>query len=131
MTSTLLKNGCELLSLKSNFQDGESVTQLKRYSKAFVLGGSDASQECSGCVQTLRRTDGWVWMGFTYFSKSWPMSAKAVNSRALPAGSRKNMVACSPTSPLKRTQGSMTKVTPALRRRSASLFQLSVESTTP
>ena len=25
--------------MKSNFQDGESVTQLKRYSKAFVLGG--------------------------------------------------------------------------------------------
>src|SRR5690606_8778934 len=36
-----------------------------------------------------------------------------LNSSALPDGSRKNMVACSPTSPLKRTYGSMTNLVPA------------------
>jgi len=37
-----------------------------------------------------------------YFAKSWERSAKALNSRALPAGSRKNMVDCSPVWPSKR-----------------------------
>jgi hypothetical protein len=35
-------------------------------------------------------------------AKSLEMSAKALSSIALPDGSRKNMVACSPGSPLKR-----------------------------
>ncbi len=38
-----------------------------------------------------------------HLAKSWPRSAKALNSSALPDGSRKNIVACSPTWPLKRT----------------------------
>jgi hypothetical protein len=38
-----------------------------------------------------------------YLAKSWPMSAKAFSSMALPLGSWKNMVACSPGWPLKRT----------------------------
>jgi hypothetical protein len=33
-----------------------------------------------------------------YFAKSWPRSANALNSSALAAGSRKNIVARSPTS---------------------------------
>lgn len=40
--------------------------------------------------------------GGPYRANSCPMSAKALISTALPLGSRKNMVACSPTSPLKR-----------------------------
>ncbi|SVE07725.1 uncharacterized protein METZ01_LOCUS460579, partial [marine metagenome] len=32
---------------------------------------------------------------------------KDLNSKAFPLGSSKNIVACSPTSPLKRTVGSM------------------------
>ncbi len=36
-------------------------------------------------------------------------SANALNSSALPHGSRKNIVACSPGSPLKRMCGSMMK----------------------
>ena len=38
----------------------------------------------------------------TYFAKSEPRSANDLNSRALPDGSMKNIVACSPGSPLKR-----------------------------
>ena len=37
-----------------------------------------------------------------YLANIWVRSAKDLNSRALPAGSRKNMVDCSPTSPAKR-----------------------------
>ena len=47
-------------------------------------------------------------------------SANDLNSRALPDGSRRNIVDCSPTSPAKRVCGSMTNSTPAARRRSAS-----------
>src|SRR6185437_241519 len=36
-------------------------------------------------------------------ANSWSMSANALNSSALPNGSRKNIVACSPASPRKRT----------------------------
>lgn len=38
-----------------------------------------------------------------YLANSDDISANALNSSALPDGSRKNIVACSPTSPLKRT----------------------------
>jgi len=38
----------------------------------------------------------------TYFANIWLGSWKDLNSSALPLGSRKNMVACSPTSPLNR-----------------------------
>jgi hypothetical protein len=40
--------------------------------------------------------------------------AKPSNSIALPERTRKNIVACSSTSPLKRVQGSMTKVVPVV-----------------
>ena len=40
-------------------------------------------------------------------------SAMALNSSALPAGSSRNIVACSPGSPAKRTVGGMTKAMPA------------------
>ena len=36
-------------------------------------------------------------------AKSWPRSSKALNSIALPLGSRKNIVHCSPGVPSKRT----------------------------
>ena len=47
-----------------------------------------------------------------YRAKTCEKSAKDLNSRALPLGSRKNIVACSPTSPLNRIFGSMTNSTP-------------------
>lgn len=37
---------------------------------------------------------------YTYFAKSWLISLNALNSKALPQGSKKNNVACSPASPL-------------------------------
>lgn len=37
-----------------------------------------------------------------YFANSWPISLNALNSKAFPAGSLKNIVACSPTSPSNR-----------------------------
>ena len=37
-----------------------------------------------------------------YLANNCPMSLNALNSKAFPAGSKKNMVACSPGSPLKR-----------------------------
>ena len=64
-------------------------------------------------------------------ANSWPMSAKALNSSALPAGSRKNIVACSPTWPLKRICGAMTKRIPAAVSRSARGCHRSMSSTTP
>ncbi|MFF3585488.1 acyl carrier protein [Streptomyces mirabilis] len=36
-------------------------------------------------------------------ANTWESSAKALNSRALPAGSSRNIVHCSPVSPAKRT----------------------------
>ena len=42
------------------------------------------------------------WAARAYLANSDSIFLKALNSRALPDGSRKNMVACSPTSPLKR-----------------------------
>ena len=47
------------------------------------------------------------------------MSAKALISSALPDGSRKNIVACSPGSPLKRMYGSITNSMSRARRRAA------------
>jgi len=41
--------------------------------------------------------------GQPHLAKSCPMSLKALNSSALPQGSSRNIVACSPTCPLKRT----------------------------
>ena len=46
-------------------------------------------------------------------ANSFAGSAIALNSSALPAGSSRNMVACSPGSPSKRTVGSITNSTPA------------------
>ena len=60
-----------------------------------------------------------------------PEVAKALEFRALPDGSWKNIVACSPTSPLKRMPGSMPNFTPAARSVSASACQRSHSSTTP
>ena len=37
-----------------------------------------------------------------YLANNCPISLKALNSSAFPAGSKKNMVACSPTCPSKR-----------------------------
>ena len=50
-----------------------------------------------------------VMHGGPYLANSDARSRNALNSSALPEGSRKNMVACSPTSPLKRIWGSMMK----------------------
>jgi hypothetical protein len=55
-----------------------------------------------------------------YFAKTRLMSSNALNSSALPLGSRKNIVACSPGCPLKRTWGSIMKLTPAWLSLSAS-----------
>jgi hypothetical protein len=43
-----------------------------------------------------------------YLANNCSMSLKALNSKALFSGSLKNIVACSPTFPLKRIQGSIT-----------------------
>ena len=53
------------------------------------------------------------------WAKTWRSSANALNSSALPDGSRRNIVDCSPTSPANRVWGSMTNSTPAATRRSA------------
>jgi hypothetical protein len=58
-------------------------------------------------------------------------SAIALNSSALPAGSNRNIVACSPGWPAKRTVGSMTNSTPAPDKRLASAFQAAISSTSP
>ena len=49
-------------------------------------------------------------------ANTWASSAKALNSSALPLGSHRNIVDCSPTWPTNRTCGSITKRTPAPRR---------------
>ena len=41
-------------------------------------------------------------MSENYLANSWLMSLKDLNSNAFPQGSKNNIVACSPTSPLKR-----------------------------
>ena len=80
-------------------RDREILTELKRYSKAFVLGKFTCPMEGkwrrSAGLGTLRIPASGTEV---YFAKSWPMSAKALNSKALQAGSRKNMVVCLPTS---------------------------------
>src|SRR6476620_11391695 len=48
----------------------------------------------------------------TQTANSWSRSAKALNSIAFPAGSRKNIVHCSPGSPSNRTYGSITNSVP-------------------
>lgn len=52
-------------------------------------------------------------------AKTCASSANALNSRAFPAGSSRNMVHCSPACPSNRTYGSMTNSVPAARSRSA------------
>src|SRR4029453_6122417 len=54
-----------------------------------------------------------------HFANTCARSPNALNSSALPEGSRKNIVACSPTWPLKRTCGSITNFLPAPWRFSA------------
>src|ERR1044072_1971424 len=66
-----------------------------------------------------------------YFANSDDISANALNSSALPEGSRKNIVACSPTSPLKRTCGSMMKSMPAFFRLSGAARPFSLAHTPP
>src|SRR5690606_11364770 len=65
------------------------------------------------------------------FANSWPGSTKAFISIALPEGARKNIVACSPGWPWKRTWGSMTSSVPAAASRSARARQSSSVSTMP
>ena len=57
--------------------------------------------------------------------------AIALISSALPEGSRKNIVACSPGSPLKRTVGGIAKSTPAAVSRAASASHSAIVSTAP
>ena len=65
------------------------------------------------------------------FANSLAGSAIALNSSALPAGSSRNIVACSPGWPSKRTVGAMTNSTSAASRRAASARQSSIASTRP
>ena len=58
------------------------------------------------------------------------MSLKALNSKALFSGSLKNIVACSPTFPLKRMQGFITNVVLLAFRLSAKSCQFSQLKTT-
>ena len=51
------------------------------------------------------------------------MSRNALNSRAFPDGSRKNIVHCSPGSPSKRTYGSITKSVPTCRESVGELLE--------
>ena len=60
------------------------------------------------------------------FANRFAGSAIALNSSALPAGSSRNIVACSPGSPAKRTVGAMTNSVPALVSRAASAFHSSI-----
>ena len=66
-----------------------------------------------------------------YFANTCEKSANALNSNALPLGSRKNIVACSPTSPANRIFGSITKSVPRDRSRSARSLHSSIGSTIP
>src|SRR5579859_1138241 len=66
-----------------------------------------------------------------HFANSMAGFSKALNSIALPQGSRKNIVACSPGCPLKRICGSMMNSIPAATSLSASLRQASIGSTRP
>ena len=66
-----------------------------------------------------------------HFANSFEGSLNALNSSALPEGSSRNIVACSPTSPRKRMPGSMTKLTPTSRRRAARACHACQSSTTP
>src|SRR4051812_15058688 len=52
-----------------------------------------------------------LWFKF-YFANTCEKSLNPLNSNAFPLGSKKNIVACSPTSPAKRILGSMTNSTP-------------------
>jgi hypothetical protein len=61
-----------------------------------------------------------------YFANRRAGSANALNSSALPLGSRKNIVACSPTSPLKRMCGSMMNFTPCVAQPAASASHSSI-----
>src|SRR5262249_33237900 len=56
---------------------------------------------------------------------------KLLNSSALPLGSRKNIVACSPGWPVNRVRGSMTNDTPAARTRPASAWNSSHDRMAP
>src|SRR5690606_32990117 len=64
-------------------------------------------------------------------AKSRSRSSKPLNSSALPKGSRKNIVPCSPAWPSKRIWGSMRNSTSAARRSSASMRQSAIDRTTP
>ena len=63
--------------------------------------GPDLSQEVLGQAPFPGEVVGHP--GSAQAAKSWLMSLNALNSMALPDGSRKNIVHCSPGSPSKRT----------------------------
>jgi CBS domain containing-hemolysin-like protein len=69
--------------------------------------------------------------GSSFFANSLAGSAMALNSSALPAGSSRNMVACSPGCPAKRTVGGITNSTSASVSRSASCSHSAFGSTRP
>ena len=68
--------------------------------------------ESSACASTPRKARA-CRRRASSFANSFAGSAIALNSSALPAGSSKNIVACSPGSPAKRTVGGMTNSMPA------------------
>lgn len=59
--------------------------------------------------------------------EQFPRIGEGLNSSALPHGSRKNIVACPPIWPPKRTCGSITKRVPARRSRSASASHSAID----
>jgi hypothetical protein len=68
---------------------------------------------------------------FPYLVNNLPISAKAFISTALPLGSLKNIVACSPGSPWKRIQGAMTKSMAGAVSLLADACQVSIGKTIP
>src|SRR6185503_4737434 len=82
-----------------------------------------------GAVSLRAVVEGLHAMG--YLANTCFKSPNALNSSALPEGSRKNIVACSPTWPLKRTCGSITNLVPADSSLRASASHWSIERIAP
>jgi len=83
------------LHLKNIYQEGE--LEEVRTTEDFSV----VRQEGKRQVHRSRRSS--IGGFLPYLAKSCPMSLNALNSSALPHGSSRNMVACSPGWPLKRT----------------------------
>ena len=94
------------------FSSVAPVDQVPVVERGVLRGERATAASSMNSVMTTR-----IGSGYAFFANSWSMSPNALNSSALPNGSRKNIVACSPGSPLKRTYGSMTKCVPAARQR--------------